>query len=186
MGGGTDTDEAFAWQIKNANGGDFVILRSSGTDAYNDYVFEMAATLKTPLNSVSTILFNNAKASADSSVLKTIANAEAIFFAGGDQSDYIKEWVGTEVQTIIQSKVANITIGGTSAGCAVLGNWIYTGEVGSITSAEALANPYDKYMTITNSFIKFPYLESFITDTHFGEDCTFFDFTLFARNIIYL
>ena len=25
MGGGTDTDEAFLWQIKNANGGDFVI-----------------------------------------------------------------------------------------------------------------------------------------------------------------
>ena len=35
MGGGTDVDEAFAWHIDNANGGDFLILRASGADGYN-------------------------------------------------------------------------------------------------------------------------------------------------------
>lgn len=35
MGGGTDTDEAFEWQIKAANGGDFLIIRASGSDGYN-------------------------------------------------------------------------------------------------------------------------------------------------------
>ena len=128
------------------------MLRSSGTDAYNQYIFDIAKASKTPLNSVTTILFNNAQASADSTVLKTIANAEAVFFAGGDQSDYIKYWAGTEVQSILQSKSVNITIGGTSAGCAVLGNWVYTGEVGSITSSEALANPYHRYMEISFIF----------------------------------
>jgi cyanophycinase-like exopeptidase len=57
-----------------------------------------------------------------------IRNAEAIFFAGGDQSDYTSLWPGTEVQSIIQGKLANVSVGGTSAGCAVEGNWIYTGE----------------------------------------------------------
>ncbi len=30
MGGGEDVEEAFIWAIKNANGGDFVVLRTSG------------------------------------------------------------------------------------------------------------------------------------------------------------
>lgn len=58
---------------------------------------------------------------------------------GGDQGVYMNYWAGTEVQSIMQSKLANITIGGTSAGLAVLGNWVYTAENGSIYSDEALA-----------------------------------------------
>jgi hypothetical protein len=42
----------------------------------------MSIALGTPLNSVRTILFNNAKASSDSEVLDIIRNSEAIFFAG--------------------------------------------------------------------------------------------------------
>lgn len=132
MGGGTDTDEAFVWQSKNANGGDFLVLRTSGTDAYNSYIQDLAKDAGTPLNSVTTILFNKKDAASDPTVLKAISNAEAIFFAGGDQSTYLDFWSGTQVQSIIQSKVANITIGGTSAGCAILGNWVYTGLVISI------------------------------------------------------
>lgn len=39
MGGGTDTDEAFVWQISHAGGGDFVVLRTSGDDAYISLIF---------------------------------------------------------------------------------------------------------------------------------------------------
>jgi len=168
MGGGIDTDEAFEWQISNANGGDFVVLRSTGTDAYNPYIYDLSVSLNKTLNSVRTILFSNKYGAQDPEVLNLIRNAEAVFMAGGDQSSYLSYWVGTPVQSILQDKISTITIGGTSAGCAVLGNWIYTGEVGSITSSEALSNPYDRYMTITSSpFLKFPFLETFITDTHF-------------------
>ena len=41
-------------------------------------------------------------ASSEPEVLDVIRNAEAIFLAGGDQSQYMNYWVGTEVQTIIQ------------------------------------------------------------------------------------
>lgn len=37
MGGGTDVDAAFEWQISRAGGGDFLVLRESGTDAYNPW-----------------------------------------------------------------------------------------------------------------------------------------------------
>jgi cyanophycinase len=166
MGGGTDTTEAFEWQIRNANGGDFLILRASGDDAYNEWVQEIAIAAGNKLNSVTTILFNNAAASTDSIVLANIQNSEAIFFAGGDQSDYINMWSNTEVQSIIQSKVNSITIGGTSAGLAILGNYVFTAEGTSVTSVEAMENPYRKGITL-GSFLKIPFLSNIITDTHF-------------------
>ena len=35
MGGGADLDEAFRWLCQKANGGDFLILRATGSDDYN-------------------------------------------------------------------------------------------------------------------------------------------------------
>jgi cyanophycinase len=167
MGGGKDTDEAFMWQSQNANGGDFVVLRASGDDAYNEYIMGMSAASGKPLNSVTTILFNNARASEEPEVLSLIQNAEAIFFAGGNQADYMNYFVGTSVQQIIQDKLVNTTVGGTSAGLAILGNWIYTAETGSIESDDALANPYDREIMIAPAFLKIPFMDTLITDTHF-------------------
>lgn len=44
MGGGTDVDAAYQWQIDHAGGGDFLVLRESGTDAYDDYIWEVIAS----------------------------------------------------------------------------------------------------------------------------------------------
>ena len=130
---------------------------------------ELSVAAGAKLNSVRTILFRNKKASEEVEVLDALKKAEAIFMAGGDQSEYLDYWKGTDVQSIIQSKLlSNVTIGGTSAGCMVLGNWVYSGEIDSVISEEALADPYNKYITIMPAFLKIPYLESFITDTHFG------------------
>ena len=167
MGGGTDVDEAFLWQIEKANRGDFVVLRATGTEAYNQWILDLSIAAGMELNSVRTILFNSKEASSEPEVLNLIRNAEAIFFAGGDQSDYINLWVGTEVQSILQSKVSSTSIGGTSAGCAVEGNWVYTGENGSTTSDDALKNPYNRQMTFAPALLNLPFLETFITDTHF-------------------
>jgi cyanophycinase len=157
------------WQISNAGKGDFVVLRTSGDDAYNQWILDLSVQSGKPLNTVRTILMNDAKASSDEVVLNTIRNAEAIFLAGGDQSEYLNYWAGTEVQSIIQAKLTNVTVGGTSAGCAVLGNWVYSGEKGSAVSEEALQDPYDRLITIEPAFLKIPFLDTIITDTHFGE-----------------
>ncbi|CAF4186842.1 unnamed protein product, partial [Adineta steineri] len=47
VGGGKDVDEVFQWMIKKAGGGDFVVIRASGTDAYNSYIYSLG-----PINSV--------------------------------------------------------------------------------------------------------------------------------------
>ena len=108
---------------------DFLVMRASGDDAYNPWIYNISLIIGAPLNSVTTILWNNADASADPNVLTMIQNAEAIFFAGGDQSQYVDYWPNTDVQKIIQSKLATVSVGGTSAGLAILGNWIYSAEV---------------------------------------------------------
>jgi cyanophycinase-like exopeptidase len=123
-----------------------------------------------PLNSVRTILFKNKKATSEPEILDALRNAEAIFLAGGDQGEYLDYWTGTEVQSIIQQKLnSNVTIGGTSAGCMVQGNWVFSAEVSSVTSDTVLQNPYDKGVTIVPAFVHIPFLENVITDTHFGK-----------------
>jgi cyanophycinase len=169
IGGGSDCIPAFEMMISNANGGDFIILRASGADDYNNFVWELSKTIKKPLNSVTTILFKNREASFDSLVQEKIQNAEAVFFAGGDQSLYLKYWMDTPVQQIIQNKLlADTTVGGTSAGLAILGNYIYSAETGSVYSDECMENPYNIYVTISPHFLYIPYLQNLITDTHFS------------------
>ena len=62
-----------------------------------------------------------------------------------------------------------IPVGGTSAGLAILGQWVYTALYDSVTSKEALSNPYNKRVTLGPTFIPLPFLQQFITDTHFVE-----------------
>lgn len=167
MGGGTDVTNAFEWQIRNAAGGDFVILRTYGTDAYNPWVYNLSIAIKAPLNSVTTLLMSPADAK-NSTFLKYISNAEAVFFAGGDQSSYIEQWTGTEVQSILNSKLSSVTMGGTSAGLAILGGHIFSAESDeTITSAVALVRPNNANITLVPAFLDVPLLSSVLTDTHF-------------------
>ena len=55
MGGATEDDEAMKWFLNRADGGDVLVLRTSGSDGYNDYMYSQ---LGITLNSVETIVFN--------------------------------------------------------------------------------------------------------------------------------
>lgn len=105
------------------------------------------------------------------SVFKTICNAELLFIAGGDQSNYIKYWRNTKVDKAIDYLIntKKVTIGGTSAGMAVLSEFCYSGDNGSVVSQEALSNPYHYKIVIKNSFIHIDLLRHTITDTHFSQ-----------------
>jgi len=167
MGGSTDVDAAMRWMIERSGGGDFVIIRVSGGAGYNDYLYGMGG-----LNSVETLRLNTAEASNDEKVFETLMNAEALFIAGGDQSQYLRLWEGTKVEEAIQYLIheKKIPIGGTSAGCAIMGEFVYTGENGSIVSQEALQNPFDARLTVRRSnLINHPFLQNTITDQHFSQ-----------------
>ena len=149
--------------IAKSGGGDFVILRASGTDAYNPYINKLGK-----LNSVTTILIRDRAAASDPAVVEKVRHAEALFFAGGDQSNYVKMWRDTPLSEAIQSLVRrHVPIGGTSAGLAILGQFYFSALNDSIQSPAALADPYDPKVTIGRDFLDLPFMKGLITDTHF-------------------
>jgi len=169
MGGATEDDNAMKWFLQRANGGDVLVLRTSGSNGYNNYLY---STLGIPVNSVETIVCNNAMASYEPYVLQKIQQAEAIWFAGGDQWTYVSFWRNTPVAAFINEaiQIRNVVIGGTSAGMAIQGKYYFTAQYGTITSANALSNPYNSYITVDSaSFINNIFLNDLITDTHFDN-----------------
>lgn len=167
MGGASENDAAMRWFLQRAKGGDILVIRASGSDGYNDYLF---SELGVPVNSVETIVFHNEQAAFDSYVQAKIQQAEAIWMAGGNQWKYVSYWRNTPVDSLINLAIRdrNIVIGGTSAGMAIQGGVYFSAENGTITSPLALANPYDDKIKIDSSrFIQNDYLGEVITDTHY-------------------
>lgn len=169
MGGATENDNAMRWFLERANGGDVVVLRASGEDGYNDYFY---SDLGVTVNSVETILCLDPTSGADSYVLQQVQNAEALWFAGGDQWDYVSYWRNTPLEDVFNDLILNkkITIGGTSAGCAIQGQAYFSAENGSVTTNIALNNPYHNTMTLGyDDFLQNPFLLNTITDTHYDN-----------------
>jgi cyanophycinase len=169
MGGGSDLDVAFAWLCNKANGGDFLILRAHGGDDYNSYVNGLCKA-----NSVATLIIPDRSSAQDPEVAAIIGRAEAVFIAGGDQANYIHFWKGTPVQDAINAAIAaGKPIGGTSAGLAVQGEFLY-GALNDPADAElhspqALTNPFHNQVTVVTGFLKIPHLDNLITDSHFAK-----------------
>lgn len=194
MGGATESDPAMRWFLQRASGGDVLVLRASGSNGYNNYLYN---ELGVSVNSVETIVFNIAAAANEEYIHQKIKQAEAIWFAGGDQWRYISYWRNTTIGRLINEAIQdrNIVIGGTSAGMAILGEIYFSAQNGTITSAQALSNPYDPKMAVDSAFfLDVPYLQNTITDTHYdsrsrkGRHITFLarmvqDFGIEARGI---
>lgn len=169
MGGATEDDNAMRWFLQRSGGGDIVVIRTSGADGYNDYMFN---DLGVTVNSVETILTSTYVSAQDPYVAQHIRNAEALWIAGGDQGKYVQYWkngpVEDAINYLIHTKKA--VIGGTSAGMAILGGAYYSALNGSVTSAQALADPYNSRMTIGyDDFVDHPDLQNVITDTHYDD-----------------
>lgn len=161
MGGGLDVDEAIKWMIARSGGGDFVVIRSTGTNAYNDYIYGLGG-----VNSVQTLLITSTTEANDACVVQTIKNAGAVFMAGGNQADYINyfkgQGVGNALNYLINTKGA--PVGGTSAGMAILGQYYHPGGAEVST---ALLNP--TAVAIGNSFLAASPLANVVTEPHFIE-----------------
>jgi len=115
QGGGDDVDHNYVHMGQMGGGGDFVVLRATGDDEYNGYIYKLCHC-----DSVETLVVDSREAASDPFVVNKVRNAEALFVAGGDQGNYIRFWKGTPLQDAINFVVAKpAPIGGTSAGMAV-------------------------------------------------------------------
>lgn len=164
-GGGTDVDGAYQWMCEKASGGDFLVIRASGNADYNPYIYGLCPSL----NSVATLIVYNRTGAQQAFVKDTILKAEALFIAGGDQSQYVEYYTGTAVEAAIDTLATRgVPIGGTSAGNSILAQFGYSGITGSVTSQQALSNPYTPLITIEDGFLTLSALLSDkITDDHF-------------------
>jgi cyanophycinase len=170
MGGGKDLDAAFKWLCDRASGGDFLVLRASGDDDYNPYINDLCKA-----NSVATLILPDKAAAQDPKVAAILRQAEAIFIAGGDQANYLNYWAETPVQQELNAAIVRgVPIGGTSAGLAVMGEFVYSAQGDKpddpdLTSALALANPFHPRVTVRRNFVEIPILKNTLTDTHFRK-----------------
>lgn len=165
-GGGTDVNEAYRWMCGHANGGDFLVLRATGTADYNPYIHRLCPGL----NSVSTLKITSRLGARQPFVQQTILAAEALFIAGGDQADYVRFYQQTPVSASIDALARRgVPVGGTSAGNAILAQFAFSALSNrTITSAQALRNPFDYRITVDNSFLFLSrLLADTITDDHF-------------------
>jgi len=169
MGGATEHDEAMRWFLRKADGGDVVVLRASGSNGYNNYFY---SELGITINSVNTFVIHNQNGAIDPLVLQKVADAEAIWFAGGNQYNYVSYFKDNALEDVLNDfiNVKQGVIGGTSAGMAILGNYYFSAQNGTVTNAQALANPYHNRVTLGyNDFLEIPFLESVVTDTHYDD-----------------
>jgi cyanophycinase len=167
QGGGTDVDENFVRMGARMGGGDFVVIRASGSDGYNDYILGLCSC-----DSVETLVWKNRNASFNQVVIDKIRNAEALFIAGGDQSRYVEFWKNTPIEDAINylANTKRVPIGGTSAGMAIMSEFVYSAmSNSSLDSAEGLANPFHKDLTLDRDFLSLARLGGIITDQHLIE-----------------
>jgi cyanophycinase-like exopeptidase len=169
MGGATESDDAMRWFLQQATGGDVVVIRASGSNGYNTYLY---SELGVSVNSVESIVITSDAAANDPYVVRRIREADALWIAGGDQANYVNFWKNSPMRSAINYLIAEkkAVVGGTSAGMAVLGGAYFSALNGSVTSNEALTNPYNGYMTVGfGDFINYPLLKNVICDTHFNN-----------------
>ncbi len=165
MGGGTDVDAAFTWWKPRLDGGDVVVLRTDDRAGYGPYLYGEIGGC----DSVETLVVTTRALADDPYVAWTVAHAEGIFIAGGDQAAYLRTFRGTALERAIAAAAKRgAIVGGTSAGSAVLGDVAYAAYERGATSSEALGDPYHVNVTLEPEFLTFAALDDVITDTHFG------------------
>ena len=164
LGGHGDVDAALKLFCAHSGGGDIVVLRASGDDDMDPYFHQLC-----PGNSVTTLLITSEAGATNPIVTQAVRQAHGIYISGGDQSNYVKMWSGNSLQQEINAAVRRGTpIAGISAGLAVLGEFSFSSLIDTITSREAMANPYDPKITLERQFLDIPILRGMITDSHFS------------------
>ncbi len=167
MGGGDRNMDALRWFVAKAGNGHIVVLRASQAGEIGEEFFNEVGGIR----SAETFVFRGREAASDPRVLAALKRADGIFLAGGDQSRYVRWWRGTPVAAALEAHVrAGKPLGGTSAGLAMLGEYLYGAmDGGSQTSPRALADPLGDGNTIETDFLRLALLEGVITDSHFSE-----------------
>ena len=172
-GGGGDQTEAMQAAVNTIRGCsdceakiDVVVIRASGGAGYNGYLQALAG-----VNSVVSMVITDRDSASRPDVVNVVKMAELVFFAGGDQCNYIRWIKGTPVEEAVESVYRRGgAVGGTSAGLAIMGEISYDACPNqSAKSAEVLNDPFHVDVALSRNFFDWPLLQNVITDSHFQQ-----------------
>jgi cyanophycinase-like exopeptidase len=166
-GGGPEDDDVFRTFVQAANNGHIVTLGAlddgdPGVLAWDAYWTNLGAASATTVNTA------DAADGDDPALVARVRTADALFLRGGDQAAYVERWFGHALgEAIVEAFERGAVIGGSSAGCAVLGERIYDAREGSVAAWEVLRDGKDPWLTFTHN----PGfgVQGIITDTHVSE-----------------
>lgn len=157
------TDEVFGWMVEKGNRGPVVLIGAVPLERDSRPATFERLGAKSARSLVVT------QENADSrEVYDTIASASVVFIRGGDQGRYVGWWKGTKTEEAIHAvyKKGGV-VGGTSAGCAVLGGVTYDALKNSLLPLQILADARHENLSLTKRFLGL--VPGVIFDTHFSE-----------------
>lgn len=172
-GGGGDQTEAMQAAVNTIRGCrdcdatiDIVVIRASGGSGYNPYLMALDG-----VNSVISMVITDRESAARPDVVNIVRMAEMVFFAGGDQCNYIRWIKDTPVAEAVKEVYRRGgAVGGTSAGLAIQGEIAYDACPNqSARSAEVLLDPFHEDVSLSRDFFPWPAMRNVITDTHFQQ-----------------
>jgi cyanophycinase len=174
MGGGPTVDSAFTWMHdtivgSSHRGGDVIVLTASEGDVYTPYIMRVAA-----FNSVRSISIGPGATTAQlAKAASYVDRAQGVFFSGGDQAHYVRWKVSPLIAAVQRLYHRGGVVGGTSAGLAILGEYVFdsvatdaTNDAVDVATADAVANPAELTISFTHGLFSFPPLRNVITETH--------------------
>ena len=165
-----DSDvDAYRYLVNRSLGGDFVVITADAEDTpcdlYNAFVYNLTQVLQPP-NSVTTICFHNRSGAFLPRTATLLSSAAAVFFTGGDQSNYYNFFRDSPVATLLTQVPL---VGGSSAGLAIQGKLLFDALHGGIDSEEALQYPTDSEVALANNLFTLRWMDGVLTDTHFFQ-----------------
>ncbi len=195
LGGGGASEvppAAFAWLHRRltgqstGRGGNVVVLRASGSNLY-DKPFVQYGNFASVRDVFIPPCASRAQIDRFADVVDT---ADAVFFAGGDQSHYVV-WKGSQLMDAVKRVYARGgVVGGGSAGLAIQGAVIYDSAAADrldveTHTADAVASPLEERISFTTGLFSWPALSDTITDTHLAVRDRFGRMVVFLARIKY-
>jgi beta-aspartyl-peptidase (threonine type) len=158
--------DAYRWLVNASGaGGDWVVLTADAApcDIYNPLLLNLTSG---GINSVTTICFTSRAGALLPRTAQLLRAAAGVFVTGGDQFKYYSMWRGTPVATLLPRIPV---MGGSSAGLAVQGRFVFDAAHGGVASEDALDWPLDEDISLVDDLFQFRWMGSVLTDTHFFQ-----------------
>jgi cyanophycinase len=143
---------------------DVVIIRASGAEGLNPVFMGLHG-----VDSAASYVITDRDSANRRDVERAVRDAEIVWFAGGDQCNYIRWIKGTRVHHAVERVFGRGGgVGGNSAGLAIEGDVVYDAcpDV-SAASKDVLSDPFHRDVSLSSDFFRWPALRGTITDTHF-------------------